>query len=89
MNDLDVEMLGSLENVLLDFLGCVVVVSYDWWFFDCVVMYIFVYEGDDEDFVKWYWFEGNFEFYEVNKVECLGVDVVCLYWVMYCKFICD
>lgn len=50
INDLDVEMLSFFENVLFEFFGCVVVIMYDWWFFDCIVMYIFVYEGIDEKF---------------------------------------
>lgn len=76
MNDLDVEILGLLENVLLNFFGCVVVILYDCWFFDCMCMYILVWEGDDDNEVKWFWFEGNFGVYEENKVEWFGVDVV-------------
>jgi ATP-binding cassette ChvD family protein len=69
-NDLDVETLGSLENALLEFPGCAVVISHDRWFLDRVATHILAYEGDS----KWYWFEGNFESYEKNKVERLGVD---------------
>jgi ATP-binding cassette ChvD family protein len=69
-NDLDVETLGSLENALLDFPGCAVVVSHDRWFLDRVTTHILAYEGDSQ----WFWFEGNFESYEKNKVERLGVD---------------
>lgn len=69
-NDLDVETLSSLENALLDFPGCAVVVSHDRWFLDRVATHILAYEGDS----KWFWFEGNFESYEKNKVERLGVE---------------
>jgi ATPase subunit of ABC transporter with duplicated ATPase domains len=73
-NDLDVETLGSLENALLEFPGCAVVVSHDRWFLDRVVTHILAYEGTEEDPANWYWFEGNFESYEENKVQRLGAD---------------
>lgn len=73
-NDLDVETLGSLENALLEFPGCAVVVSHDRWFLDRVATHILAYEGTDEDPANWYWFEGNFESYEANKVERLGPE---------------
>ena len=73
-NDLDVETLSSLENALLEFPGCAVVVSHDRWFLDRVVTHILAYEGTEENPDKWYWFEGNFESYEENKVERLGAD---------------
>ncbi|MGI5369916.1 energy-dependent translational throttle protein EttA [Streptomyces sp. A244] len=69
-NDLDVETLSSLENALLEFPGCAVVVSHDRWFLDRVATHILAYEGES----KWFWFEGNFESYEKNKVERLGPD---------------
>ncbi|MEU4109749.1 energy-dependent translational throttle protein EttA [Streptomyces sp. NPDC048208] len=69
-NDLDVETLSSLENALLDFPGCAVVVSHDRWFLDRVATHILAYEGES----KWFWFEGNFESYEKNKIERLGAD---------------
>ena len=69
-NDLDVETLSSLENALLDFPGCAVVVSHDRWFLDRVATHILAYEGDSQ----WFWYEGNFESYEKNKVERLGPD---------------
>ncbi|MCF0083154.1 energy-dependent translational throttle protein EttA [Streptomyces lomondensis] len=69
-NDLDVETLSSLENALLEFPGCAVVVSHDRWFLDRIATHILAYEGDS----KWFWFEGNFESYEKNKVERLGPD---------------
>lgn len=73
-NDLDVETLGSLENALLDFPGCAVVISHDRWFLDRVATHILAWEGTDENPDNWYWFEGNFESYEENKVERLGPD---------------
>ncbi|MEX3609787.1 energy-dependent translational throttle protein EttA [Rothia sp. LK2588] len=73
-NDLDVETLTSLENALLDFPGCAVVVSHDRWFLDRVATHILAWEGTDEQPDKWYWFEGNFESYEANKVERLGPE---------------
>lgn len=73
-NDLDVETLSSLENALLEFPGCAVVVSHDRWFLDRVATHILAYEGDEENPSRWYWFEGNFESYEENKVERLGPD---------------
>ncbi|WP_333764508.1 energy-dependent translational throttle protein EttA [Streptomyces sp. IBSBF 2390] len=69
-NDLDVETLSSLENALLDFPGCAVVVSHDRWFLDRVATHILAYEGES----RWFWFEGNFESYEKNKIERLGAD---------------
>ena len=73
-NDLDVETLGSLENALLNFPGCAVVISHDRWFLDRVATHILAYEGTEEEPANWYWFEGNFAAYEENKVERLGED---------------
>ena len=73
-NDLDVETLGSLENALLEFPGCAVVITHDRWFLDRIATHILSYEGTDEDPANWYWFEGNFESYEENKIERLGPD---------------
>ncbi|WP_029088829.1 energy-dependent translational throttle protein EttA [Brevibacterium album] len=73
-NDLDVETLGSLENALLEFPGCAVVVSHDRWFLDRVATHILAWEGTEENPANWYWFEGNFESYEKNKVERLGEE---------------
>ena len=73
-NDLDVETLGSLENALLEFPGCAVVITHDRWFLDRIATHILAYEGTDEDPDKWYWFEGNFEAYEENKIQRLGAD---------------
>jgi ATPase subunit of ABC transporter with duplicated ATPase domains len=69
-NDLDVETLSSLENALLEFPGCAVVISHDRWFLDRVATHILAYEGES----KWFWFEGNFESYEENKIARLGTD---------------
>ena len=82
-NDLDVETLGSLENALLEFPGCAVVVSHDRWFLDRVATHILAYEGTDEDPANWYWFEGNFASYEENKVERLGAEAARPHRVTY------
>ncbi len=73
-NDLDVETLSSLENALLEFPGCAVVITHDRWFLDRIATHILSYEGTDEDPANWYWFEGNFEAYETNKIERLGPE---------------
>ena len=73
-NDLDVETLSSLENALLEFPGCAVVITHDRWFLDRVATHILAYEGTDDNPSNWYWFEGNFESYEENKIERLGAD---------------
>lgn len=73
-NDLDVETLESLENALIEFPGCAVVVSHDRWFLDRVATHILAWEGDDENPAKWYWFEGNFQAYEENKIARLGEE---------------
>ncbi|MDO5048822.1 MAG: energy-dependent translational throttle protein EttA [Actinomycetaceae bacterium] len=73
-NDLDVETLSSLENALLNFPGCAVVVTHDRWFLDRVATHILAWEGTEENPAQWYWFEGNFEAYEKNKVERLGAE---------------
>jgi ATP-binding cassette ChvD family protein len=88
-NDLDVETLGSLENALLEFPGCAVVVSHDRWFLDRVVTHILAYEGTEENPGNWYWFEGNFESYEANKVERLGADAARPHRVTYRKLTRD
>jgi ATP-binding cassette ChvD family protein len=73
-NDLDVETLGSLENALLEFPGCAVVITHDRWFLDRIATHILAYEGTAEAPGNWHWFEGNFEAYEENKIERLGPD---------------
>ena len=88
-NDLDVETLGSLENALLEFPGCAVVISHDRWFLDRVATHILAYEGTDETPSSWYWFEGNFQSYEANKVERLGVEAARPHPVTYRKLTRD
>ncbi|MBE7701426.1 energy-dependent translational throttle protein EttA [Oerskovia sp. Sa1BUA8] len=88
-NDLDVETLGSLENALLEFPGCAVVVSHDRWFLDRVATHILAYEGTEEDPANWYWFEGNFASYEENKVARLGADAARPHRVTYRKLTRD
>jgi ATP-binding cassette ChvD family protein len=73
-NDLDVETLQSLEDALLEFPGCAVVISHDRWFLDRVVTHILAWEGDDDDQAKWFWYEGNFADYEANKISRLGAE---------------
>jgi ATP-binding cassette ChvD family protein len=73
-NDLDVETLSSLENALVEFPGCAVVISHDRWFLDRTCTHILSWEGDDDNEAKWFWFEGNFGAYEENKVERLGLE---------------
>ncbi|AAS04612.1 MULTISPECIES: energy-dependent translational throttle protein EttA [Mycobacterium avium complex (MAC)] len=73
-NDLDVETLGSLENALVNFPGCAVVISHDRWFLDRTCTHILAWEGDDDNEAKWFWFEGNFGAYEENKIERLGAE---------------
>ena len=88
-NDLDVETLGSLENALLEFPGCAVVITHDRWFLDRVATHILAYEGTDEEPDKWYWFEGNFQAYEENKVQRLGIDAARPHRVTYRKLTRD
>lgn len=73
-NDLDVETLGSLENALLEFPGCAVVITHDRWFLDRIATHLLSYEGTEENPGYWHWFEGNFESYEANKIERLGPE---------------
>jgi ATP-binding cassette ChvD family protein len=82
-NDLDVETLGSLENALLEFPGCAVVISHDRWFLDRVATHILAWEGSEDDPAQWFWFEGNFESYEKNKIERLGIEAARPHAVTY------
>jgi ATP-binding cassette ChvD family protein len=82
-NDLDVETLQSLEDALLEFPGCAVVISHDRWFLDRVCTHILAWEGDAEDPAQWFWFEGNFADYEDNKVERLGAEAARPHAVTY------
>jgi ATP-binding cassette ChvD family protein len=88
-NDLDVETLGSLENALLEFPGCAVVISHDRMFLDRVATHMLAWEGTDEDPDKWFWFEGNFEAYEKNKIDRLGADAARPHRVTYRKLTRD
>ena len=88
-NDLDTETLGSLENALLEFPGCAVVISHDRWFLDRVATHILAWEGDADNPSRWYWFEGNFESYEKNKVDRLGADAARPHRVTYRKLTRD
>jgi ATP-binding cassette ChvD family protein len=88
-NDLDVETLGSLENALLDFPGCAVVISHDRMFLDRVATHILAWEGDENDPAQWFWFEGNFEAYEKNKVDRLGPEAARPHAVTYRKLTRD
>jgi ATPase subunit of ABC transporter with duplicated ATPase domains len=88
-NDLDVETLSSLENALLEFPGCAVVISHDRMFLDRVATHILAWEGDDENPAKWFWFEGNFEAYEKNKIDRLGVEAARPHRVTYRKLTRD
>ncbi len=88
-NDLDVETLSSLENALLDFPGCAVVISHDRMFLDRVATHILAWEGDDEDPARWFWYEGNFEAYEKNKVDRLGAEAARPHRVTYRKLTRD
>jgi len=88
-NDLDVETLSSLENALLDFPGCAVVISHDRMFLDRVATHILAWEGDDADPARWFWFEGNFEAYEKNKIERLGAEAARPHRVTYRKLTRD
>ena len=88
-NDLDVETLGSLENALLEFPGCAVVISHDRWFLDRVTTHILAWEGTEENPAQWFWFEGNFDSYEKNKVERLGADAARPHAVTYRKLTSD
>jgi len=88
-NDLDVETLSSLENALLDFPGCAVVISHDRMFLDRVATHILAWEGAEDDMARWFWFEGNFEAYEKNKIDRLGAEAARPHRVTYRKLTRD
>ena len=88
-NDLDVETLSSLENALLEFPGCAVVITHDRWFLDRVATHILAWEGTEDNPASWYWFEGNFESYEKNKIERLGLDAAAPHRVTHRKLTRD
>ncbi|MDQ6875864.1 MAG: energy-dependent translational throttle protein EttA [Actinomycetota bacterium] len=82
-NDLDVETLQSLEQALLEFPGCAVITSHDRWFLDRVATHMLAWEGTADEPGRWFWFEGNFEDYERNKVERLGAEAARPHRVTY------
>jgi ATP-binding cassette ChvD family protein len=88
-NDLDVETLRSLEDALLEFPGCAVVISHDRWFLDRTATHILAWEGTDDDPSRWFWFEGNFADYEANKIERLGLEAARPHRVTYRKLTRD
>jgi len=88
-NDLDVETLGSLENALEQFPGCAVVISHDRWFLDRVCTHILAWEGTAQEPASWFWFEGNFEGYEKNKIERMGAEAARPHRVTYRKLTRD
>jgi ATP-binding cassette ChvD family protein len=88
-NDLDVETLSSLENALLEFPGCAVVISHDRMFLDRVSTHMLAWEGTDEDPDKWFWFEGNYDAYEKNKIDRLGAEAARPHRVTYRKLTRD
>ncbi len=88
-NDLDVDTLRSLEDALLEFPGCAVVISHDRWFLDRVATHILAWEGDDERPDRWFWFEGNFADYEANKLQRLGAEAARPHRVTYRKLTRD
>ncbi len=69
-NDLDVDTLRALEEALLSFAGCAVVISHDRWFLDRIATHILAFEGDS----KVVWFEGNYQDYEADRKRRLGAD---------------
>jgi ATPase subunit of ABC transporter with duplicated ATPase domains len=81
-NDLDVDTLRALEDALLNFAGCAVVISHDRWFLDRICTHMLAFEGDSH--VEW--FEGNFEDYEADKIRRLGADSVNPTRIKYKKF---
>jgi ATP-binding cassette ChvD family protein len=88
-NDLDVDTLSSLENALLEFPGCAVVISHDRMFLDRVATHMLAWEGTDEHPDKWFWFEGNYDAYEKNKIDRLGAEAARPHRVTYRKLTRD
>ena len=84
-NDLDVDTLRALEQALLEFAGCVVVISHDRWFLDRIATHILAFEGDS----RVVWFEGNFDEYEEDKKRRLGPDAVEPHRIKYRKLTRD
>jgi ATP-binding cassette ChvD family protein len=84
-NDLDVDTLRALENAILDFAGCVLVISHDRWFLDRVATHIMAFEGDS----KVFWYEGNYQEYEENRIQRLGEDAAQPHRLRYRKLVRD
>ncbi len=82
-NDLDVDTLRALEEALLSFAGCAVVISHDRWFLDRIATHVLAFEGDSQVT----WFEGNFEAYESRRRELLGEEADRPHRVTYKKLI--
>jgi ATP-binding cassette ChvD family protein len=81
-NDLDVDTLRALEEALEDFAGCAVIISHDRWFLDRIATHILAFEGDSH--VEW--FEGNYQDYEKDKMQRLGIESVIPQRIKYKKF---
>jgi energy-dependent translational throttle protein EttA len=82
-NDLDVDTLRALEDALLEFAGCAVVISHDRWFLDRVATHILAFEGDSQVV----WFEGNYQEYEVDKKRRLGTEADQPHRIKYKKLV--
>jgi len=82
-NDLDVDTLRALEEALLDFAGCAVIISHDRWFLDRIATHILAFEGDS----RVMWFEGNYADYMADKERRLGVEAVQPHRIKYKKLI--
>jgi ATP-binding cassette ChvD family protein len=84
-NDLDVDTLRALENAILDFAGCVLVISHDRWFLDRIATHIMAFEGDS----RVVWFEGNYQEYEENRKQRLGEEAAQPHRLKYRKLVRD
>ncbi len=81
-NDLDVDTLRSLEEALLAFAGCVLIISHDRWFLDRVATHILAFEGDS----RAVWFEGNYQDYEADRRRRLGAQADQPHRIKYRRF---
>jgi sulfate-transporting ATPase len=84
-NDLDVDTLRALENAILDYAGCVVVISHDRWFLDRICTHVLAFEGDS----KVIWFEGNYQEYESDRRKRLGSEALQPHRLKYRKLVRD
>ena len=82
-NDLDVDTLRSLEDALVEFAGCALVVSHDRWFLDRIATHILAFEGDSQ--VEW--FQGNYQDYEADRRRRLGAEADRPHRIKYRKFV--